>query len=171
MNLIPLPYRILAAALFAVALVGGGYVLGYRHESAAWKAADALHAKQDAAKLLADTQAARVKEQALQAKIDAATAQRFKEQSDHDKDLAAVRASARAGTERLRCPIAALPANPTPANPGTPSRPEPEAGSGAIVPATADDLFGIAGSIVEIVRQRNALIDAYSAARATCNGE
>lgn len=171
MSLIPLPYRILALVALIAALIGGGYTAGLRHERSAWQAADALRAKQDTAQLLAATEAARRRELALQAAFDIATAQRLKEQSNHETQLASLRAAARAGTERLRCPIAALPADPAPANPGIAARPEPEARSSDIVPATADDLFRIGSSIADIVRQRNALIDAYNAARSTCNKE
>jgi hypothetical protein len=169
LDIIPLPYRLLALAGFAVALAGGGYVAGLHHEQILWQAADVLRAKQDQAQLLAATQQARANEQALRAKLDTANELRLKEQSDHETTLAAVRAAARAGTERLHCPAAALPARTAPANPDAAARPGPEAGPGDLVPASADDLFGIAGRIVEIVRQRNALIDAYNAARSTCN--
>lgn len=167
--MIALPYRILAAALLAIGLAGGGFIAGLHHERKAWQDADALRASQDTAKLLKDTQDARAREQALRAQLDAAKMQRLKEQSDHEKNLAAVRAAARAGTERLHCPIAALPVSPTPDHSAPAARSEPEARPSDLVPEASDALFGIAGSIVEIVRQRNALIEDYETARATCN--
>lgn len=169
LTLIPLPYRILALVLLAVSMLGGGYVAGLCHEQAAWQASDAKREREDGAHLLAATQSARAQETALRNKLDAATNQRLQENVDHETQLNAVRAAARAGTERLRCPGAALPADTEANNPGAAARPEPEAGRDSIVPGVADDLFRIAGSIKQSVRERNALIDAYNAARETCN--
>lgn len=169
LTLIPLPYRILALVAFAFALFGSGYVSGLRHDQSAWHAADALRVAQDTKAELAATQAARAKETALRNQLDAAAAQRLKENADHETELANLRAAARAGTERLRCPAAPLPADPEAHDPGTAARPEPEAGRDSLVPGAADDLFRIAASIRQGVRERNALIDAYNAARETCN--
>lgn len=169
LSIIPMPYRILLLMAFALVLYGSGYVAGLCHEQAAWQASDAKREKADTDHLLAATQSARAKETALRNKLDAATTQRLQENADHETQLNAVRAAARAGAERLRCPGAALPADTEANNPGAASGPEPEAGRDGIVPATADDLFRIAGSIRQSVRERNALIDAYDAARATCN--
>lgn len=169
LSIIPMPYRILLLTAFALALCVSGYVAGLRHEQSAWQASDAKREREDGAHLLAATQSARTQETALRNKLDAATNQRLQENADHETQLNAVRAAARAGTERLRCPGAALPADTAPANPAAASGPEPEAGRDSIVPATADDLFRIAGSIRQSVRERNALIDAYNAARETCN--
>lgn len=169
LNLIPLPYRILALVAFALALCGSGYVAGLRHEQAAWHAADALRTQQDTTALLAATESARKRETDLRAKLDAATLQRTTENTDHETALASLRAAARAGTERLRCPGTTLPADTGTSDPGTAARPEPEAGRDSLVPGTADTLFRIAASIRQGVRERNALIDAYNGARETCS--
>jgi hypothetical protein len=170
-DLTPLPYRWLAIGGLMLAAGGACYVAGLRDEQAEWQAADAVRTKQDGEYQLAATKAARSKEQALRTKIDTATEQRTKDAIQHAKDLDSVRADARAGRSGLRCPSAALPANPAPADPATAGRPGAEDGRDRIVPGTADDLLRIGGSIVEIVRQRNAIIDTYNAARTACNGD
>lgn len=166
--LIPAPYRILALAIFAVALYGGGYVSGLCHEASVRDAKDAIAAKQDTEQHAKDVDRARAKEQALRDALDAETEKRNKEAADHAKQMEALRAAARAGTERLRCPTA-LPADTQAANPAAASGPVAEARSGELVPGAADAVFRIAASIGDIVRERNALIDTYNKARETCN--
>jgi hypothetical protein len=168
-SLIPLPYRwAIIAALFASA-VGFGWVKGAAHDHAKWEAADALRAKQDAAHLAADAARTKADSDKLRALFDTAAELRAKDTTDHEKQLETLRAAARAGTERLRCPAAALPADTETHDPAAAARSEPEAGRDSIVPGTADALFRIAAGIRRGVRERNALIDAYQAARATCS--
>lgn len=170
-SLVPLPYRwAIIAALFAAAF-GFGWVKGAGHVRAEWSAADAQHARHDAEQHANATEHARQQEQLLRAALDAQEQERSKENADHAKQLETLRAAARAGTERLRCP-AAIPAEPAQAaDSGAAARPEPEARPGELVPRTADDLFRIGASIASIVRERNALIDKYNAARETCNAQ
>lgn len=126
------------------------------------RAAEALH-------LDAETKRARKNEIALQDQLYNAAIARHEDKLKHENQLASLRAAALAGTERLRCPAARIHANPAPADTAIASGLGSEARSGELMSGTAADLFRIAGSIAEGVRRENALIDAYAAARATCN--
>lgn len=96
--------------------------------------------------------------------------QRFKESQAHAKNIADLQAAARAGVVRMRCPAAGqVPIPSTPANPPIAAGTEPADGP-ELVPEASATLFGIAGDIAEVVRQRNALIFRYNEVRATCNG-
>jgi len=157
------------AALWA-ASVGFGYVHGLTHEKATWQAADALRERQDGAHLLIDTQHARDAEQKLRDSFDKADTKRQEDKDVHEKELDKLRASVRAGTERLRCPGAKIPASAAPDNSATASGPSNEGRSGDLVPQAAVDILGIGARIRGLVRERNDLIDKYNAARETCNG-
>lgn len=160
----------LLAALCA-AIGGASYLLGLKHEQALWAAADALRDQQDNAHLLADTERVRRQEASLNHRLALDAEQRYQENQAHEQELDKLRAAVRAGTERLRCPAATLPADAPAHDPGASIGSGEQARSGELVPATSDDLFRIGGRIAGIVRERNALIDAYQAARSTCNGD
>lgn len=177
MSAIPLWVKILAVlAAIAALLVGFSaynarvFQQGYDKADGEAKAREAtITAAAD--KRLADaTKAALDREHALQAALDAADAKRYEENQSHEKEIAALRARARAGDERLRVAIdagsiqrCAASANPAAtAGPGDGQRAD-------LVPGTADALFGIAGRIAGLVRRYGALVDRYNRARETCN--
>lgn len=170
-DVIPLPYRLaIVAGLFAAAF-GFGWVKGAGHVQAAWTTADALRVKQDDSHLAADNARAQADTDKLRAVFDAAAELRYKENTQHEHDLEAVRARAAAGVERLRCPASALPADAQAAHPGPAAGPGAEDRPGEIVPAAAADLFRIGAGVAGVVRDRNALIDLYNQAQATCNAK
>jgi len=110
-------------------------------------------------------------ERDLRALLEVEQKQRFKESQEHAKNIADLQASARAGAERLRCPAARpVPVPATPADRSIAAGPGPADGT-ELVPEASADVFGIAGGIAEVVRQRNALIVRFNAARAACMGQ
>lgn len=135
---------------------------GYDRAVSERQAADALH-------LEAETKRVRKSESDLQDALYNAAIVRQEDKLRHENELASLRAAAIAGTERLRCPAARIHADPTPHDTTPASGLGDQARSGDIVPGTAADLFRIGASIADGVRRENALIDAYAAARATCN--
>jgi hypothetical protein len=66
MGLIPLPYRVLLLAVFAIALTGFGYVKGVSHEQAQWEAAENARTAANEKALLARV-ASNAKTSAIQA--------------------------------------------------------------------------------------------------------
>lgn len=110
-------------------------------------------------------------ERDLRAMLEVEQKQRFKESQEHAKNIADLQAAARAGTERLRCPATRpIPAPAAPADRPIAAGPGPADGP-ELVPEASADVFGIAGGIAEVVRQRNALIVHFNAARAACMGQ
>lgn len=116
----------------------------------------------------ADAEEALKAERKLRAMLAAEQKQRFEESQAHAKNIADLQAAARAGAERLRCPATRpVPTAPAPADRSAAAGAEPANGPELMPEATAD-VFGLAGSIAEVVRQRNALIIHFNAARAAC---
>lgn len=120
---------------------------------------DKLVAQQASA--LAQANAANLKKQdELQAEADESEMKRAMDNDQHAKDLAAVRAAARAGAVRLSIPGACRPAPSAQAGaaagPGTEERTD-------VLPGTADDLIRIAGDSARDVRDFNDLLDRYNA--------
>lgn len=163
-SLIPMPYRLGIIGLIGAALMAFAYARGKSHVQAKWNA-------QRAATQAAEVSAAKdslAKERSLQAKFDNESAQRQKEKIDHEKAMSGVLANARRGDSGLRAPgtcprIAAAPASASPA-----SGPVAEEGY-VLLPETAESVLDAASDLRQSVLDRNALIDAYQQARATCN--
>lgn len=170
MKLIPWWMQVAAVVGLVAALWAGAEYAIHRFEMRGYNRAVAERKESDDALLKAATANARKAEAVLQDQLYTAALDREKDALRHEKDLATLRAAARSGTERLRCP-AIVHANPAPDDSTAAARPGNEARSGDLVPGTTDDLFRIAASIAAGVQRENALIDTYNAARATCNKE
>jgi hypothetical protein len=169
--------RIFADMLLGALLLGllgaseyGFYRFGYNTAETAAKAREARADADALARLETAAKGAQARERALRDELDAATTKRDKENADHEKTISDLRARARAGDLRLRADLTA----------GSCDRNPPAAGSGLavgpgdqaradLVPGTADALLRIAGDSARLVRDYNALVDAYNAARLTCN--
>ena len=96
----------------------------------------------------------------LQAEADESEMKRAMDNDQHAKDLAAVRAAARAGSVRLSIPGACRPA--PSAQAGVAAGPRTEERTD-VLPGTADDLIRIAGDSAKSVYDYNALLDRYNA--------
>lgn len=168
MKLIPWWMQVAAVVGLVAGLLAGAEYAINRFEMLGYNRAVAERKASDDALLKAATANARKAEAVLHNNLYQAALAREQDALRHEKDLADLRAAARSGTERLRCP-AIVHANPAPDDPAPAGGLGDQARSGDLVPGTADDLFRIAASISAGVYRENALIDTYNAARATCN--
>lgn len=160
MSLVP-TWPIAVGTLVIGLLAGAGTDhLWMNHEvAAAEKRYDDLKSNHETA--LARANATNAKRQdELQLAADESEMKRAVDNDQHAKDLAAVRAAARAGAVRLSIPGACRPAASaqagTAAGPGSEERTD-------ILPGTADDLIRIAGDSAKSVSDYNALLDRYNA--------
>jgi len=120
---------------------------------------DKLVAQHTSALALANAANAKRQEQ-LQIEADESEMKRAMSNDQHAKDLAAVRAAARAGTVRLSIPGACRSA--AGAQAGAAAGPGPEERTD-VLPGTADDLIRIAGDSARDVRDFNDLLARYNA--------
>lgn len=179
MGVVPLWAIKLGGAVILLAAILAGFAAWNAHEyNLGYNARDAK-AKLDEATIRADALAqlseatAEVGRQtaALQTALDSESAQRYKEKQDHEKAIADLRASARAGALRLSVDVAAdsISKCAAPNGAGFTARPG-EQTRAYLMPGITDDVLRIAGGISDLVRDYNAVVDAYNRARATCNG-
>jgi hypothetical protein len=131
-------------------------------EAKATASAEARHA--------ADVDAARIREQALEALFQAEQAKRLQENNDYEKTLDYWRNRARTGADKLRVPVDAG------SIPGCAASTDPAAiaGSGAearadVLPAVADTVLGIAADDGRLVQDYNTVVRLYNTARDACN--
>lgn len=90
---------------------------------------------------------------------------RVVEKQEYEKVLSKLQRDVRVGNERLRiATVRKPPAIPTDPAPGGA---EPEEGS-VVVPEVASDILGIAGGTGQLVRDYNALLDAYHVLERSC---
>lgn len=168
------PLALLGAAFLAIAV---GFGTGW--EVNGWRlGADIAKLQRQAEQLsadaatrhAADVDAARTREQALEALFNAERDQRLKEEQDHAKTLDYWRGRVRAGADRLRVDIdpSSLPACGKGADPGAAGRPGTAAAAN-VVPAVADTVLSIAADDGRLVRDYNRLLKLYGAARDACN--
>lgn len=160
MSLVP-TWPIAVGTLVIGLLAGAGADhLWMNHEvAAAEKRYDDLKSNHETALALAN--AANLKKQdELQLAADESEMKRAMSNDQHAKDLAAVRAAARAGAVRLSIPGACRPAAGAQAGvaagPGTEARTD-------LLPGTADAAIRIAGRSAEDVYAYNDLLDRYNA--------
>lgn len=134
----------------------------------AWYAADSRGYDRAVADRLAldniAAAAARVLEQAAIETQTREQAARLAINVDQENVIAGLQRRLRSGADVLRIPTAC----PAPEVTATGGGPVSETGS-TVMPQTAADILGIAGDIAKNVRERNALIDAYTAAKMLCN--
>lgn len=186
LNLIPLPWKIGAAAFLVVALASAalgyhhhvyeqGDTAGYNRRDAQANRDEAAIESQVAARYSKDLADARTQAASLQAAADADAAFYQQEKDRHEIDIQKHVAAALAGTERLRigtatpasCPVRSeAPA----AGAGVGTTPGGEAGS-ELLPGTAAAIFRIAGDNRQLVLDYNAVIDRYDKIRTACNAE
>jgi TolA-binding protein len=176
--------------LIWVKLIGGGVLILAIGAGAAWWHHEIYQSGFDAEKSIRDTQDA-INDKAAQDKYIALTAKAQQNERDlnskifdisnsldierqnHEATKSAYLNAARAGTLQLRVATIAPSENikcTSPSNSATASQSGAEAGS-VVVPQVADDILSVAAGTAELVRQYNALVDAYNAARATCNAD
>lgn len=163
-SLIPLPYRIGLLGLICAALYVFGMMHGESVVNAKWSASRAAIQAAEAS----DAKLSLAKERALQEKFDSESAQRQKEKTEHEKAMSSVLANARRGDSGMRAPGACPRIAAAPADSGAASRPVAEEGY-VLLPETAESVLDAASDLRQGVLDRNALIDAYQQARATCN--
>lgn len=174
---IPFFGRLLIGLAMAAAVVGAYktwehhvYQQGVTATDDKWKKKE-VEIKAGAAEKLAEATAeAQRKERALNLVVLRQTEQRIQENANHEKRVTALTARVLAGDERLRIAIntRSLPQRPAGADPAA------GAGSGGetradLMPGTTERIFRIAGGIARLVRDYNAVVDAYNRARETCN--
>lgn len=92
---------------------------------------------------------------------------RVVEKQEYEKVLAKLQRDVRVGNERLR--IATVRKPPAVSTDPAPGGAEPEEGS-VVVPEVASDILGIAGGTGQLVRDYNALLDAYHELERSCSG-
>ena len=147
--------QIVAVCVFTVGMGAGAWI---DHSYMARKY-NKLAAQHVAA--LAQANAANLKRQdELQLAADESEMKRAVDNDQHAKDLASVRAAARAGAVRLSIPGACRPA--AGAQAGAAAGPGQEERAD-VLPGTADDLIRIAGDSARDVRDYNALLERYNA--------
>ncbi|MRW88884.1 hypothetical protein GJ699_02680 [Duganella sp. FT80W] len=170
-----------AGALFAAEqayeahLIAKGDTAGAARVQGRWEKREAT-IKADAERMAAaDTARARAETAALQSKFNQLAGRQQKDRVDHEIATKIAVAAALAGTERLSIAIAPDPAH------AVPEGGEGQgAGSGAgaarearadVLPEVAAAVLGFAGDYGQLVRDYNAVVERFDAARAVCNGE
>lgn len=133
--MISLPYKLAAGAALMLALFGAGYWQGYRHEHAAWDAADTLREAEESAAII-KRQADNARAAQRQAE-SAATIQRV-----HDEELASVRADLAAAVRMRRPAFCGGTAAPAQAESPT-SGPAADSAGGVLPQAVAYDIHAL----------------------------
>jgi hypothetical protein len=143
---------------------------GYNRADAEWQKKEADIKADAAEKMATATNTARAREQKLLADMNGMSIIRYEENANHEKAIAKYVAAARAGALRLSVAIdpRSIPQCPAAADPGAAGGPSTETRAD-VMPETAVDILGIAGNSAKDVRDFNAVVDLYNAARQTCN--
>lgn len=161
--IIPMWAKLLAAGLLVAVMVGA---CQKRDERLIQKGVDIQLAK-EAAQKEKDRIAMQKKEDRQREELAAIEHKRVVEKQEYEKVLAKLQHDVRVGNERLRiATVRKPPAVPTDPAPGGA---EPEEGS-VVVPEVASDILGIAGGTGQLVRDYNALLDAYRSLDRACSG-
>lgn len=152
-----------------LAALGGAIAYAHHHVYQQGRADEKAERKadDDAAMRIASAQAY-TDQKALSDKFLLAQRDRFKENHDAKATIDYWRGRVQSGATVLRIPTSSI----CPVAEGR--DPTVAGGSGGsagsiLVPASADDILGVAGAIAAGVRRQNALIATYNEARATCN--
>lgn len=166
---IPLAYKLGALALLLLAAVGYHLYAVDDARTSGFNAAVDQRKNKDNAELVKAGDESRAKEAKLQAVIAAGVLERSQLKAQNETYQTELAARFRAGTERLRCPGTVVRRQAPASNPTAASGPTPEQGTD-VVPETAIDILGIAGSNAKDVRDYNAVVQLYNLMAATCNG-
>jgi len=156
-------------------LVGRGDTAGYARAKGEWKSAEAKIAADAERQAAVDTKKAREETAALQLKFDQLGDVQQKARIDHEIDKNIAVAAALAGTERLSI-VAAIGTGGALHESGTLEGSAVRAGATAtpridLLPGTAATVLRIAGDYGQLVRDYNAVLDRFDAARASCNAD
>lgn len=163
----PLYKLIIAAGAVVVLVLGWQWRESVVYENGHAAAITERKADDDK-KIAEETAKAHAKERALEQTIYDDTISRAKEKAKYETDIETLRTAARAGNSGMRAPGTCLRANPAPANPSAAGGSRVEEGF-ILLPATAASVLDAASDSRNDVLARNALIDLYNQARATCN--
>lgn len=160
----------LAAVLLAVLLACYvSYTHGYAKSQTEWFAKENAIRAEAAEKLNAAVQANVTKERELAALISVKDTQLYESTQNHEKVIKDYESKLRSGAERLSIAInRATSTCASSTDTGTASQSGKEERAD-VMPETAARILGIAGDAAKDVRDYNALVDIYNAARTACN--
>ncbi len=115
-------------------------------------------------------EASRKIETDLRAQLRAQDADALEREEEYEANLAAAQRRVRAGTDRLRCPVGAVPDAATPDNRPAAGGPAVDGEGPLLLPEVAADVLGLAAEHQGLVRRYERVIERFEACRAVNAG-